>query len=122
MIFSHSYSTSEISTKSYYFKIPFGKHKGKYIDLKNINTILSLIKTYFSLFNIEEIPVYCEYDDKKMGYEDGMYKIGDIVLDVEVNIRYYKSGSGFPNKNIPFSKIKKLIKTNEIKEDISGRK
>lgn len=117
---SHGYSYSEVSEKSYYFKIPFGKFKGKFIDLKDVDTVLSLIRVYFSLFGINEFPVYCKDEDKAKEYEDGMCKVGDIVIDIDCNIRYYKKGYGWPDKNIPFRKIRKLIKQERIEEKIYG--
>ena len=119
---THSYSYSEFSEKSYYFKIPFGKFKGKFIDLKNVDTVLSLIRVYFSLFGIDEFPIYCKKKDKAKEYEDGMCKVGDIVIDMDFPIRYYKKGYGWPDKNIPFSKIRKLIKQEKIEENIYGNK
>lgn len=115
---SHSYSYSEVSEKSYYFKIPFGKFKGKFIDLKNVDTVLSLIRVYFSLFGINEFPIYCAEEDKEKEYEDGMCRVGDIVIDPVYEISYYKRGDGWPNRNIPFRKIKKLIKRGRIEDDI----
>lgn len=122
--FTHSYSLSDVSEKSYYFRIPFGKFKGKYIDLKNIDTIISLIRVYFSLFGINEFPVYSNEDDKAKEYENGMCKVGDIYLGQEGRIYYYKSsksGISFPEESISFNKIKQLIKNNQIKEIIHGK-
>ena len=47
-----------------------------------------------------------------------MCKVGDIYLDQEGRIYYYKSGVGFPDENIPFNKIKQLIKNGQIKGNI----
>lgn len=115
---THSYSYSEVSEKSYYFKIPFGKFKGKFIDLKNVDTVLSLVRIYFSAFGINEFPIYCAEEDKEKEYEDGMCRVGDIVIDPAYEISYYKKGYGWPNRNIPFRKIKKLIKQGIIEDDI----
>ena len=121
LVFSHSYSLSEASDKSYYFKIPFGKFKGKYIDLKYVDTISTLIRIYFSLFGLDEFSIYCDSDEKAKEYEDGMCKVGDIVIDIEGRIKYYKNGDGFPEERISFRKIKKLIKNESIQEYISGK-
>lgn len=121
LVFSHSYSLTEVSDKSYYFQIPFGKFKSKFIDMKNIDKISTLIRIYFSLFGLDEFSIYYESNEKAKEHEDRMCEVGDIVIDIEGRLRYYKNGYGWPKEKISFRKIRKIIKNGIIQECISGK-
>jgi len=116
VFFDTGYSLETISNSQYFYKIPYGKYKNGFVSFNQIKSIFDLIKVCFSLFDDNSFLVY--YEPNLNG---NLQKTGDILFDNQGQLFYYPTGYGCPSKSISFGKVKKLVKSEEVSNRVSGR-